>query len=294
MNAERGDADTPRPLPGWPRLHAALMPDYNRKATIYWWSVVLLGLATLGLSIIQLAAQPPCQLLLEILLAFEDDESTLDRCVLATNGGDDDFQECHCRVEPQRRAPEIFALRDRVRGWRFYDHFRTDSEAPARLSQIGTRTPVLSNDGRDVAAAIQTIYEIGDSEAVAAAVKDAFPGSRLRVDTSGGRFTLRMEQRGLLRPLDAAELSDGTLRYILWIAVLLTPRPPELMVLNEPETSLHPDLLAPLGRLIGRAARETQVVVVAHEPQLVGTDAGTKSHRGIGRAADSFRVRQRP
>ena len=168
-----------------------------------------------------------------------------------------------------RHAPEIFALRERVRGWRFYDHFRTDSEAPARLSQIGTRTPVLSNDGRDVAAAIQTIYEIGDSEAVAAAVEDAFPGSRLRVDSSGGRFTLQMEQRGLLRPLDAAELSDGTLRYILWIAVLLTPRPPELMVLNEPETSLHPDLLAPLGRLIGRAARETQVVVVAHAPQLV-------------------------
>ena len=249
------------------------------------------GKACLG---IQLAAQPPCQLLLEILLAFEDDESTLDRCVLATNGGDDDFQECHCRVEPQGHAPEIFALRDRVRGWRFYDHFRTDSEAPARLSQIGTRTPVLSNDGRDVAAAIQTIYEIGDSEAVAAAVKDAFPGSRLRVASSGGRFTLRMEQRGLLRPLDAAKLSDGTLRYILWIAVLLTPRPPELMVLNEPETSLHPDLLAPLRRLIGRAARETQVVVVAHEPQLVGTDSGTKSHRGIGRAADSFRVRQRP
>ena len=67
----------------------------------------------------------------------------------------------------------------------------------------------------------------------------------------GGRFELQMRQHGLLRPLGTAELSDGTLRYLLLVAALLSPRPPELMVLNEPETSLHPDLLAPLGRLIG-------------------------------------------
>src|SRR5213596_2503648 len=69
-----------------------------------------------------------------------------------------------------------------------------------------------------------------------------------------------MKQHGLLRPLEAAELSDGTLRYLLWIAALLTPRPPALMVLNEPETSLHPDLLAPLARLIALAAERSQVI----------------------------------
>jgi len=80
-----------------------------------------------------------------------------------------------------------------------------------------------------------------------------------------------MEQHGMLRALDAAELSDGTLRYLLWIAALLTPRPPELMVLNEPETSLHPDLLAPLGRLIAHAAEHSQVIVVTHAPRLIAT-----------------------
>ncbi|WP_425387819.1 AAA family ATPase [Edaphobacter aggregans] len=57
-----------------------------------------------------------------------------------------------------------------------------------------------------------------------------------------------------MRPLSAAELSDGTLRYLLWTAALLTPHPPALMVLNEPETSLHPDLLPALARLILAAA----------------------------------------
>jgi hypothetical protein len=70
-------------------------------------------------------------------------------------------------------------------------------------------------------------------------------------------------------PLKAAELSDGTIRYLLWIAALLTPRPPGLLVLNEPETSLHPDLLPPLGRLIVDAATRSQVFVVTHPPKLI-------------------------
>src|SRR5213083_2100725 len=172
-------------------------------------------------------------------------------------------------VADPRNAPEVLLLRESIRAWRFYDHFRTDADAPARLSHIGTRTPILSNDGADLAAAIQTIREIGDAESLVAAVSDAFPESELSITNSAGRFTLLMKQHGLLRPLDAAELSDGTLRYLLWIAALLTPRPPALIVLNEPETSLHPDLLAPLARLIALAAERSQLIVVTHASPLI-------------------------
>ena len=172
-------------------------------------------------------------------------------------------------VADARTAPEVLTLRESIRAWRFYDHFRTDTDAPARAAQIGTRTLILSNDGADLAAAIETIREIGDSDAVAAAVADAFPGSRLNVTSDAGRFNLLMEQYGLLRALSTAELSDGTLRYLLLIAALLTPRAPELMVLNEPETSLHPDLLAPLARLIARACERSQLIVVTHSSPLI-------------------------
>jgi predicted ATPase len=89
------------------------------------------------------------------------------------------------------------------------------------------------------------------------------------VVSDDGRFELLFRQHGLLRPLSAAELSDGTLRYLLWAAALLSPRPPELLVLNEPETSLHPDLLPALAALISTAAMYTQVVVVTHARPLV-------------------------
>jgi len=171
-------------------------------------------------------------------------------------------------ADPQR-APEMLAVREAVRGWRFYDHFRTDSDSPARAAQIGTFTPVLHHDGSNLAAALQTILEIRSDEALTMALEDAFPGSRLSVEAHNGRFELLLQQHGLLRTLSAAELSDGTLRYLLWAAALLTPRPPELMVLNEPETSLHPDLLPALARLILAAAKNTQVIVVSHAPQLI-------------------------
>jgi predicted ATPase len=168
-----------------------------------------------------------------------------------------------------RSAPEMITVREQIRSWRFYDHFRTDADAAARLPQIGTHTPVLSNDGADLAAALQTIREIGDPVALDAAIDDAFPGSRLDIDTHDGRFEVVMQQHGLLRPLKGAELSDGTLRYLLLVAALLTPRPPALLVLNEPETSLHPDLLPALARLIARACAHSQVLVVSHAARLI-------------------------
>ncbi|SFP99373.1 Predicted ATPase [Amycolatopsis arida] len=169
-----------------------------------------------------------------------------------------------------RACPELLIVRERLRSWRFYDHFRTDADAPARQSRIGTRTPVLDHDGGDLAPALRTIQEFGDGAALGTAIDNAFPGSRLEVFAADdGRFDLRFHQHGLLRPLGAAELSDGTLRYLLWVAALLSPRPPELLVLNEPETSLHPDLVPALAALIATAAERTQLVVVSHSELLV-------------------------
>jgi len=167
------------------------------------------------------------------------------------------------------RFPEVFALRERMRRWRFYDGFRTDADSPLRQARIGVRTGALASDGRDLAAALQTIREIGDAAALDEAIDDAFPGSRLVIDGEPPRFEAGLHVDGLLRTLGAAELSDGTLRYLCLLAALMSPRPPELMVLNEPEQSLHPDLLRPLARQIARASAKSQVWVISHAAALV-------------------------
>jgi predicted ATPase len=173
-------------------------------------------------------------------------------------------------VSDPLEAPEVFQLRQTILSWRFYDGFRSDRDAPARSARLATRTMSLAHDGSDLAAAVQTILEIGDGAGLQAAVADAFPGCRLEVDTSQPCFRLQLRQPGLLRPLESSELSDGTLRYLLLVAALFSPRLAPLLVLNEPENSLHPDLLAPLASLIATAAAQrSQVWIIAHSQVLI-------------------------
>jgi predicted ATPase len=186
-------------------------------------------------------------------------------------------------ADPQA-APEVLAMREMLRSWRFYDQIRTDPGAPARARSVGTRTPAIAADGRDLASALATIHEIGDADRLAAAIDEAFPGTTMEVVDHDGVFDLLLRQPGLLRPLSTAELSDGTLRYLVWTAALLSPRPPAFLVLNEPENSLHPDLLPALAQLAVAAAGREPVMLVSHSGLLVdalraaadraGTDLG--------------------
>jgi predicted ATPase len=166
------------------------------------------------------------------------------------------FDSMLTRIADPQRAPEVLTIRG---------------------PQLGTRTPTLANDGRDLGPALQTIREIGNGAALDRTIEDAFPGSVLEIEHSDGRFSIGLKQPGMLRALTAAELSDGTLRFLLWSAALLTPRPPPLMVLNEPETSLHPDLLPALARLILEASKSSQLWIVSHSARLIAAleDSGS-------------------
>jgi len=179
-------------------------------------------------------------------------------------------------------APEVFALSHYIKGWRFYADFRTDQSAPARRSWPATRTPVLAADGHNLAAALRTIVQSGNERALNDAIDDAFPGARLICESRGdGQLDLSFEQPGLLRNLQVSEWSDGTLQYVLLVAALLTTTPPPLLVLNEPESSLHPDLLPALARLIHNVSQDTQVWVITHANRLVNALSDSVDAEGI-------------
>ena len=167
-------------------------------------------------------------------------------------------------------TPELYAIREQAKRWRFYDHFRKDPDSGARRPGVATFTPVLAPGGEDLAAALLTIERVGVADVLAAAVADAFDGATLELtEADDGSCRIGLHQQGLRRPLGASELSDGTLRYLLLAAALLSPRPPGLLVLNEPESSLHPSLMPALAALVVDAAERSQVVLVTHSGDLV-------------------------
>lgn len=186
----------------------------------------------------------------------------------------DRFEPALAQLGEPARFPEIYMLRERMRRWRFYHQIPTGPDAPARSPRPGVRTPILADDGRDLAAALATIVEIGQPNLLYDAVDDAFDGATLAIDAQDGTFAVGLSLPGLVRPMTARELSDGTLRYLSLMAALLTPRPPELLVLNEPEASLHTTLIAPLARLIAQASRRSQMIITTHSSALAAELAG--------------------
>jgi predicted ATPase len=183
-------------------------------------------------------------------------------------------------IEDPGRYPDLFTIRRAMLDWRFYHGFRTDIAAPLRQPCLAVATPTLASDASDLAAVLATLVHIRqDTAALSRAISDAFPGAELEVPEPE-----RTASFGMIFPehpqrvFDAAELSDGTLRYLALMGALLAYRLPAFVALNEPETSLHPVLLPPLARLIAAAAERTQIWVVTHSEMLA---AALAEHGGI-------------
>ena len=173
------------------------------------------------------------------------------------------------------RYPDIAGLRQTMLDWRFYHELRTDRGSPLRQPSLAIATPTLASDGSNLAAVFATlIYVREDTVDLDRMIADAFPGAALAVPPPG-----RFASFGMTFPdqpkriFEASELSDGTLRYLALAGALLAYRLPAFIALNEPEASLHPDLLEPLARLIVRAAERTQIWLVTHSDALAAAIA---------------------
>jgi len=170
------------------------------------------------------------------------------------------------------RYPDLHLVRQALLDWRFYHDLRTDAASPLRAPCLAVASPTLASDGANLAAVIATLIHIrGDSHPLDRAIEDAFPGAALVVPEPDhhARFGLTFPDHPR-RVFDASELSEGTLHYIALAGALLAYRPPAFIALNEPESSLHGELLEPLARLIAVAAQRTQIWIVTHSQRLAG------------------------
>ena len=85
---------------------------------------------------------------------------------------------------------------------------------------------------------------------------------------TGGTVSVFLEERDG-REIPASRLSDGTLRYLCLLTILLHPAPPSVIAIEEPELGLHPDVLPRVAGLLVDAAERTQLVVTTHSEILV-------------------------
>lgn len=182
------------------------------------------------------------------------------------------------QVQDPSRYPVLDLVRRTLLAWRFYHDLRTDPDAPMRKSCIAVAAPTLASDGANLAAVFGTLASIRqDTVDLDRMIDRAFPGVTLEMASDGRRdvnFALQYPEFPH-RLFEASELSDGTLRFLGLAGALMAYRLPPFVALNEPESSLHPDLMQPLAEMIVLAAERTQVWLVTHSERLAKAIADT-------------------
>ena len=127
----------------------------------------------------------------------------------------------------------------------------------------------LLPDSRNLALVLNQIEHAGEIR-LNQLLRQFFPRfERMSTRVSGGTVQFYLHESGFRAPIPATRLSDGTIRFIAILAILLSPSPPPLVCIEEPELGLHPDAVALLADLLVDASERTQLVVTTHSDALV-------------------------
>ena len=130
----------------------------------------------------------------------------------------------------------------------------------------------LLEDGSNLGLVLNNLqYQIG-SRAIIEKLNTFYQeAEELSVKIYGGTVQIFIREEGLIQPIPATRLSDGTLRYLFLLALLLDPTPPPLICIEEPEIGLHPDMMSTIADLLVEASERTQLIVTTHSEALVSS-----------------------
>ena len=132
----------------------------------------------------------------------------------------------------------------------------------------------LSEDGGNLALVLANLELQGLKPAVNETLKRLYePFEEIVINPRGGIAQLYVRETGVSAgtnaPMSAVSLSDGTLRLLCLLSILLDPDLPPLVCIEEPEVGLHPDAVRIVADLLREASERTQLVVTTHSPALI-------------------------
>jgi predicted ATPase len=166
--------------------------------------------------------------------------------------------------------PELTWVADQLRAMRLYREWTFGRYAAPRLPQkTDLPNDALEQDASNLGLVINRLrMNVVARRRLIEALRVVYDGIEdVDVRVEGGTAQVFLIEAHGIMP--ATRLSDGTLRYLSMLALLCDPLPPPLVVIEEPELGLHPDVLPSLAALLQEASTRTQLVVTTHAPGLV-------------------------
>ncbi|MFG0261514.1 MAG: AAA family ATPase [Novipirellula sp. JB048] len=165
-------------------------------------------------------------------------------------------------------------FRKGISDWTIYEDVHTNRDAEIRQAAVTRNETTVEPSGQNLLSVLHTLYST-DREfkyelnlAMKAAFGDEFE-ELVFPPAADQRVQMRVRWRSLRREQSAADLSDGTLRFLFLIAVLANPNPPTLIAIDEPESGLHPSMLSIVAEYARDASLRSQVILTTHSPEFL-------------------------
>ena len=207
-----------------------------------------------------------------LLPAMRREDVTLEKSTAPDDNKFSVIRSVLSQLADMNTYPEISFLRLRLDGIQAYDVFDTGPGSALRQAELAANLPgPLDQKGSNLHTLLNSLLNNAKiRDAVKDRVKDLYEGIK-DVDTQVAANTLQtiIFEDGLDSPITPNRMSGGTLRYLCLIAILCNPNPPPLILLEEPEVGLHPDLLQNVTRMIKEASERTQLIVTTHSEYIV-------------------------
>lgn len=178
-------------------------------------------------------------------------------------------------VLSQRKDPDLypeltwvgqqFARIQIFREWSFGRYVPLRQPQPADLP-----SDILLPDSRNLGLVLNEMEHRGVGSELNQLLRRFLPRyQRLSTRVQGGTVQFYLHEEGLQTPVPSTRLSDGTIRFVALLALLLSPSLPPLICIEEPELGLHPDVLALFADLVVQASARTQLILTTHSDALV-------------------------
>jgi len=173
------------------------------------------------------------------------------------------------QIKDPERYPVLGWLQEQYERIRLYRDWTFGPSAPLRRLQSSHGRSDILNDGADnLTLVLSNILPRTESRLVDA-LRQLYEGvDGIYLTVRDGNLLLSLKESGG-RLVTTARLSDGTLRYLTLLSILLHPAPPPLVAIEEPELGLHPDLIPEIAELLVAASERMQLVVTTHSRMLV-------------------------
>ena len=185
------------------------------------------------------------------------------------DGGEDSV---FSKVVDKNRYVQVFAIREALKSVATYFYLNTSESSPIRRPVMPSLAVRLLPDGGNLPQLLNKI-KMNDRQAyknIQKALMSVNPNySDVGFNLLGSNIELMLEEEKLSRSIHVTHISDGTLRFLCILSIIYNSQRGSLVCIDEPETGLHPDMIAEMMDGLQAGCAGTQFIISTHSENVL-------------------------